>query len=50
MSDMSGMEVLGAAASVVSINSAVKTCIDLLDILSSARSAERGLEDLLVHL
>lgn len=47
---MSGVETLGAAASVVGVAGAVKTCIDLLDILSTARSAERDLEDLLVHL
>lgn len=47
---MSGLEGLGAAASVIGMIGAVKTCIDLLDILSSARSAERDLEDLLVHL
>jgi hypothetical protein len=39
-----------AAASVVGVAGAVKMCIDLLDILSTARSAERDLEDLLVHL
>ncbi|KAH9208695.1 hypothetical protein DL95DRAFT_394996 [Leptodontidium sp. 2 PMI_412] len=47
---MSGLEGLGAAASVLGVFGAVKTCIDLLDILSSARSAERDLEDLFVHL
>jgi len=47
---MSGLEVLGAAASVVGVAGAVKTCIDLLDVLSTARSTERDLEDLLAHL
>ncbi|KAK3897527.1 hypothetical protein C8A05DRAFT_19733 [Staphylotrichum tortipilum] len=47
---MSGLEVLGAAASIFGVISAVKTCVDLLDIISTARSAQRDLEDLLVFL
>ncbi|KAK4031948.1 hypothetical protein C8A01DRAFT_51135 [Parachaetomium inaequale] len=47
---MSGLEVLGAAASIFGVIGAVKTCIDLLDIISTARSAQRDLEDLLVFL
>ncbi|RYP67872.1 hypothetical protein DL769_005661 [Monosporascus sp. CRB-8-3] len=47
---MSGLEGLGAVAGTIGVIGAVKTCVDLLDILSAARSAERDLEDLLVHL
>lgn len=47
---MSGLESLGAVASVVGIIGVVKTSIDLLDIISVVRSAERDLEDLFVHL
>lgn len=49
-STMSGLEVLGAAASAIGVLSAVKTCVDLLEILSTARTAQRDLEDLLVFL
>lgn len=47
---MSGLEGLGAAASVIGVVGVVKTCIDLFDIISSARCAEQSLEDLLVQL
>ena len=47
---MSGLEGLGAAASVIGVVGVVKTCIDLFDIVSSARCAEQSLEDLLAQL
>ncbi|KAG4281134.1 hypothetical protein FPRO06_10039 [Fusarium proliferatum] len=47
---MSGLEALGAAASVIGVIGALKTCIDLLDIISTARGADLELENLLVHL
>ncbi|KAF5632085.1 hypothetical protein F52700_6604 [Fusarium sp. NRRL 52700] len=47
---MSGLEALGAAASVIGVVGALKTCIDLLDIISTARGADMELENLLVHL
>ena len=47
---MSGLEGLGAVASVFGIIGVVKTSIDLLDIITTVRSAERDLEDLFVHL
>ncbi|KAG7284948.1 hypothetical protein NEMBOFW57_009563 [Staphylotrichum longicolle] len=47
---MSGLEVLGAAASIFGVVGAVKTCVDLLDVISTARSAQRDLEDLIVFL
>ncbi|KAF5532235.1 hypothetical protein FMEXI_12547 [Fusarium mexicanum] len=47
---MSGLEALGAAASVIGVVGALKTCIDLLDIISTARGADLELENLLVHL
>ncbi|KAH6842425.1 hypothetical protein B0I37DRAFT_381903 [Chaetomium sp. MPI-CAGE-AT-0009] len=46
---MSGLEVLGAAASLIGVVGGLKTCIDLLDIISSARGAEVEVEDLFVH-
>lgn len=48
--DMSGLEALGAAASIIGVVGALKTCIDLLDIISTARGADLELEHLLVHL
>ncbi|QKD46588.1 uncharacterized protein FOBCDRAFT_266471 [Fusarium oxysporum Fo47] len=47
---MSGLEALGAAASIIGVVGALKTCIDLLDIISTARGADLELEHLLVHL
>jgi len=47
---MSGLEGLGAAASVIGVVGVLKTCIDLLDIISSVRRAEDALEDLTLHL
>ncbi|KAF5262763.1 hypothetical protein FOXYS1_6513 [Fusarium oxysporum] len=47
---MSGLEALRAAASIIGVVGALKTCIDLLDIISTARGADLELEHLLVHL
>ncbi|KAF7553495.1 hypothetical protein G7Z17_g3580 [Cylindrodendrum hubeiense] len=47
---MSGLEAIGAAASIIGVIGALKTCIDLLDIISTARGADMELENLLVHL
>ncbi|KAK4135737.1 hypothetical protein BT67DRAFT_258999 [Trichocladium antarcticum] len=47
---MSGLEIFGAVGTVFGLVGAVKGCIDLLDIIATARSTTRDLEDLLIHL
>ncbi|KAB8225623.1 hypothetical protein BDV33DRAFT_198532 [Aspergillus novoparasiticus] len=47
---MSGPDVIGVISAVFALPGVVKSCIDLLDLASSARSAESHIEDLLVHL
>lgn len=47
---MSGLEIFGAVGTVFGLVGAVKGCIDLLDIIATARSTTRDLGDLLIHL
>ncbi|KAH6617385.1 hypothetical protein F5144DRAFT_633628 [Chaetomium tenue] len=47
---MSGFEIFGAVSGVLGVIGVVKSCIDLLDIISTARSTERDLEGFFIHL